>query len=106
MAKKGFKRNKYGAKRTKVDGISFHSMREAKRWSELRILENMGKIKDLRRQVPYKLVMEVKYLADFVYYDVENGKHVTEDSKGFRTADYKRKRKLMLEQHGIEILET
>ena len=47
-----------------------------------------------------------KYVADFVYTDVETGETVVEDTKGFRTDVYKIKRKLMLKVHGIKIKET
>ncbi|MBQ5825401.1 MAG: DUF1064 domain-containing protein, partial [Clostridia bacterium] len=41
---------------------------------------------------------------DFDYY-TKSGKHVVEDTKGFRTADYKIKKKLMLHVHNIRIAE-
>jgi hypothetical protein len=43
-------------------------------------------------------------VADFVY--DENGAEVVEDVKGFKTAVYKRKKRLMAKQHKIEIRET
>lgn len=46
----------------------------------------------------------VYYKADFDYLD-KDGKHVVEDTKGFRTKDYIIKRKLMLYRHGIRISE-
>ena len=47
----------------------------------------------------------VKYIADFVY--KENGQVIVEDVKGKKkTQVYILKRKLMLERHGIKILET
>lgn len=100
----GKRGHKYGAKRTEVDGISFASRKEARRYSELKLLERAGKIENLRRQVRFALVQTVVYIADFQY--VENGEVVVEDVKGYRTAEYKKKRRLMIEQHGIEIKET
>jgi hypothetical protein len=98
------RRHKYAAKRTEVDGISFASRKEARRYSELKLLERAGKIENLRRQVRFALVQTVVYVADFQY--VENGETVVEDVKGYRTAEYKRKRRLMKEQHGVEVRET
>lgn len=107
---------KYGNKKTEVDGITFDSVREARRWQELKLLERAGEIKDLARQVPYVLIpsqkdengktieREVKYIADFVY--EENGKTVVEDTKGFRTKDYILKRKLLLYNYGLRIKEV
>lgn len=102
--------NKYNAKKTYVDGIAFDSRKEAKRYQELKLLERGGVISDLDCQVKFELIPKQEgerpcyYVADFVY--TENGKKVVEDVKGFRTDVYKLKRKLMLERHGIKILET
>ena len=98
--------HKYRARRVVVDGISFASAKEAKRYGELKLLQRGKQISDLRLQVRYKLVMEVVYVADFAYYDRLTGKQVVEDVKGFRTPEYKRKKKLMRDQHGIEITES
>ena len=52
-------RNKYGNKKTVVDGITFDSRKEAKRYQELKLLEKAGEIKDLRRQVVHLLLYQV-----------------------------------------------
>ena len=102
--------SKYNAKKTTVDGITFDSKKESKRYQELRLLERSGQIKDLRWQVPYELIPKQKgeractYYADFIY--TENGEQVVEDSKGVKTKDYIIKRKLMLQVHGIKIKEV
>ena len=108
--------SKYKAKKTVVDGIEFDSRKEARRWSELRLLESAGEIADLRRQVKFVLIpkqldergkvaeRECAYVADFVYR--ENGATVVEDTKGVRTKDYIIKRKLMRYVHGIAISEV
>lgn len=100
--------NKYRNVRTEVDGITFHSKKEAARYSDLKLLERAGQIKDLRIQVPFLFELNdvriCKYFADFVYR--ENGKEVVEDCKGKRTKDYMIKRKLMKAFFAIEIFET
>lgn len=122
--------SKYNSEKITVDGETFHSKKEARRWQELRLLEKAGKIHDLRRQVPFVLIPaqyetyqrwsektgkrlkdvhrciehECVYVADFVY--CKGGIRIVEDSKGVRTADYIIKRKLMLYIHGIRIVET
>lgn len=94
-----FRSNKYHARKVVRDGITFDSAKEAKRYSELRILERCGQISNLRLQVPFELIPKnkeeraVKYIADFVY--DENGKTIVEDVKGMKTRDYIIKRKLM-----------
>lgn len=108
-------RMKYGNKKTTVDGIEFDSVKEAQRWSELKLLERAGVIFNLQRQVPFVLIPKqvrdgktverpVVYKADFVY--TENGQEVVEDTKGMKTKDYIIKRKLMLWEFGIEIKEV
>ena len=125
--------NKYGNKKVIVNGITFDSKREARRYGELLFLEKCGAISDLKRQVTYELVptqkekstkvykkgrkkgqpiegkvieKAVTYIADFVYTDTATGKTVVEDSKGMRTRDYIIKRKLMLFIHDIKIHEV
>lgn len=105
---------KYLNKKTVVDGITFDSKKEAKRYGELKILEKAGQIDTLTLQPKFTLIPSqrradgkeerpVVYIGDFMYR--ENGKFVVEDTKGFRTADYIIKRKLMLKEHGITVRE-
>lgn len=107
--------SKYYNKKVTYDGIEFDSIKEARRYQELKLLLRAGAISDLRLQVPYELIpaqyingkcveRAVKYIADFVY--TENGKEVVEDAKGVRTDTYKIKKKLMLYVHGIRLKET
>ena len=104
------KTNKYGAKKTVVDGITFDSKREAERYGELKLLRLAGKIADLDLQVPFPLtvngVVIGKWVADFVYWDTEEGKWIYEDCKGYRTDLYKRTKKHVEAQYDIKILET
>lgn len=106
--------SKYHAKKTVVDGIEFDSAKEAKRYSKLRALEDAGKIHGLRLQVPFELLPSfecdgvkyrgMKYVADFVY--CRDGKVVVEDCKGFKTPEYKMKKKLMAYFKNINIEES
>ncbi len=119
-------KNKYRNKKAEIDGITFDSIKEAKRYEQLKLLEQAGEITNLQRQVKYILIpsqrdistytktgrekpgkvieRECAYYADFVYTD-KDGTLVVEDTKGMRTSDYKIKRKLMLYVHGIRITE-
>ena len=106
--------SKYNARKTVIDGIQFDSAKEAKRYTRLRALEDEGKIQHLRLQVPFELVPSfecdgvkyrgMKYVADFVY--VRDGKVVVEDCKGFKTPEYKMKKKLMAYINHINIEES
>lgn len=101
--------HKYGAAATEVDGIRFASKREAQRWGELKMMEVAGHISELKRQVPYEIVVYghriCKYVADFVYVDA-SGLVVVEDVKGVKTPLYRLKKRLMLACFGICLKET
>ena len=128
MAKK---ESKYKSKKVTVDGLEFASRKEAKRWTELRILEKAGAISDLKTQVKFVLVpaqreadqvgarggikkgktieRECAYIADFTYLDSKGKLHV-EDVKGYKGGGayevFKIKRKLMLYIHKIKVEEV
>ena len=63
--------NKYGAIPTWVDGIRFHSKKEAERYVMLKRWESEGKIRNLERQVTYHIevngIKVCRYIADFRY---------------------------------------
>lgn len=105
------RKSKYRSIKTTVDDITFDSKKEAKRYQELKLLQCANKIEDLRLQVPYILIdksrygRQIKYIADFVYYDNELKQEIVEDTKGFRTDVYRLKKRLMAETYGIEIKE-
>ena len=103
------KKAKYGNSETEVNGIKFDSKKEADRYRELLLLLKVEKIGLLRMQVEYELnpggTHSLKYVADFVYIIKDTGQTVVEDVKGFRTREYKKKRRLMKKVHGIVINE-
>ena len=108
------KKTKFNNIRTVIDGITFASKRESKRYSELKLLERGNVISDLRLQVPYTLIpaqkgglrneLALKYVADFVYYSKLVNHTIIEDVKGMLNPLYVAKRKLM-KQIGYEITE-
>ena len=103
------RKNKYNAKITEVNGIKFHSAAEARRYLELKLLERAGDISNLELQPRYDFELNGVnmgfYKADFRYFDHSLGQ-VTEDVKGYRTAMYNLKKKMMKAFYGIDILET
>lgn len=105
----GVKKSKYGSKRVEFNGIKFHSQKECSRYKVLKMLEDTGVINQLQLQVKFELKVNdeliEKYVADFTYYD-KQGNYIVEDTKGFKTADYKRKKKWMKNIYKIEILES
>lgn len=103
-------KSKFRSEKTFVGKIIFDSKKEAARYKELRFLEKKGKILYLELQVPFELnqsgSFSYKYIADFVYFDANTNEKIVEDCKGYRTAEYKRKRRLMAKVYGIKIFET
>lgn len=105
------KESKYKAKKTTIDGITFDSKKESKRYLQLKAMEKVGAISKLQLQVPFVLIEKssygrsIKYVADFVYYN-KNGSKVVEDVKGVQTPVYKLKKRLMAEKYGILIQEV
>lgn len=106
------KPSKYKNRITYVDGKRFQSKREADHYLELKLLEELGKISDLKCQVRYELraaplhpgdkpVKIFTYIADFDY--IEKGQLVTEDVKGCITTDFKLKAKIFAANYGREI---
>lgn len=119
------KSNKYSNTKITVDGETFDSKKEYRRYCELKMLERAKEIKNLQRQVKFLLIpsqyeevidakgkpkqkcieRECVYVADFQYQDAKTGNLVVEDTKGVRTKDYIIKRKLMLSVYNIKINE-
>ena len=101
------KPQKYRNEPVVVDGIRFASKFEAKRWGDLRILEQLGRISDLQRQVSYPLhtvggAKITTYVADFVYLEPSD-ELVVEDAKGYETPEFKKKAKWMLSEYGVTV---
>lgn len=110
---------KYKNEKQIVCGIKFDSKKEAKRYGELLLLENVGKIKNLVLQPEFKFEVngkplkandkgarQLKYIADFQYYDHEKEQVVVEDVKGNATAKlsvFRYKKALMWTLYGIDI---
>lgn len=110
--------SKYNSRKTTVDGITFDSKKEARRYLVLKQMEQDGEIKNLRLQVQFELVPSfeiiidgkkrkrrpITYVADFVYY--KGNEKVIEDVKGLRPPVYKIKKKLFEYKFKTTIKET
>jgi len=102
-------RSKFGAVRTTVDGITFASKKEAKRYQELRLLERAKEITDLILQPRFPLQIHGKSLGSYVgdfQYTVDGVREVVEDVKGVRTPVYRLKKKIVEAIYGITIQEV
>lgn len=97
--------------RTVVDGRTFASKKEARRYGELVLLQRAGRITGLLTQVRYTFefrgVKLCDYYSDFDYH--EDGVHVVEDVKSPFTRKnpvYRLKRKMMLAFYKVDIREV
>ena len=111
------KKPRYRNEPVTVDGEKFASKKQYARWCQLKMLEQAGKVSNLRREVPFELAPSVtldgkkkpavRYFADAVY--KEDGVEVVEDTKSpitRRDPVYRIKRHLMMSVLGIEIREV
>jgi hypothetical protein len=111
--------NKYRNVKTVVDGITFDSKAEARRYSELKLLERANEIRDLKLQPRYPLAIgdrpisirnkhgvkrKVVYIADFQY--EQAGEIFIEDVKGYDTPTSRLKRGIVEAQYGIRVREV
>lgn len=122
IKKTNMEKSKYGNKKTTYKGIKFDSKGECERYKELKLLENIGKIEELKTQVKFKLqpsykignktIRAITYVADFTYYSIKkkNGiefrDFIVEDFKGYKTQVYRIKKKMFEYKYGVEIKET
>ena len=103
---------KYRNVKVSLDGITFHSRKEANRYSELKLLLKAGEITDLELQKKFPMVVNgqkvCEYWSDFHYKD-RTGQEVTEDTKSPITRKeptYRLKNKLFKALYGREIREV
>jgi len=97
------KHNKFNAKKTTIDGITFDSKAEANYYLELKTRLRAGEIKGFERQPEFELLpafakhgkkyQSMKYTADFLITHLDGSQEVIE-VKGMRTRDYMLRMKL------------
>ena len=101
--------NKYGAKKTVLDGIKFDSIAESRYYSELKLRKRAGDIEDFELQPEFelqekyrdtdgKMIRAIKYKADFLVH--HKGLEEIVDVKGIQTPVFKLKWKLLKHKYG------
>jgi hypothetical protein len=92
------KRNKYGSKITEYNGRKYHSAAEAKQAAELDLLLRCRQIVSWDAQVPMPIRINGIYICtlilDFGVHE-SRGKFYYIETKGFKTAIYRLKLKLL-----------
>lgn len=99
--------NKYGAKKTVLDGIRFDSQAEARYYAELQTRAKAGEVYEVELQPRFSLTINGElvgsYRADFQFYDATQKRMRVVDVKGVETRDFKIKKKLMRAIHKIDV---
>lgn len=103
--------NKYGnTKFVDSKGNKWDSKLEFNHYGYLIFLEKAKKISDLNRQVRIKLGIskecKAHYVADFTYFDMQKGKWIVCDVKGFETPEFKLKLKWLLDMYSDFVFEV
>lgn len=102
------KRSKYRSTPVTIDGIVFASKHEGRVYEELKIMQRVGEVKAFRRQIPFVVKINdkdmCKYYCDFLVQFADGHVEVW-DAKGYRTKEYRLKKKLVEAQHGVKIIE-
>ena len=96
--------SKYHNAKTEASGMTFQSGHEAAGVGNLILLEAQHEIFALRLQVRFPLSEKITYVSDAVYLDNELQPHIV-DFKGFKTPEFKLKKKLFKSVYGQEIEE-
>ena len=93
-------KNKYNAKRTTLDGITFASKAEANYYAGLKLREKAGEVAGVELQRRFALLgpdgaLISVYVADFCFWDHVADRFRCIDVKGIETPAFKMKRKMM-----------
>ncbi len=97
--------SKYYNVRTEVDGILFHSKKEAAYYSDLLFAKKSGELLYFLRQVGIHITPKRRYVVDFVEF-WKNGEIRYVDVKGFKTPTYKLKKDMIEHLYPIKIIEA
>lgn len=100
--------SKYRAQKITIDGITFASKAEGQYYTQLKLLQRAGEVKEFKLQPRYKLlptfrkngktIRGIDYVADFLV-TYRDGHQELIDVKGMRTPVYTMKKKMMEYQY-------
>src|SRR3990167_7460322 len=95
-------RHKFKAVQAERDGMKFPSKLEAKRYDELKLLQEGGQVVFFLRQVPFHLPGGVKYVCDFQVF-WSDGTVTCEDTKGMKTESFRAKKRMVEALYPVQI---
>jgi hypothetical protein len=101
---KGFKKHKYKANKTSIDGHTFDSQKEAEYYCELKNRLKANDIKGFCLQPTFILAAGLKYKADFIIFNNDGTQEII-DVKGFKTKEYITKKKVFEDKFNLKIKE-
>lgn len=117
---KAAKRNKFNAQKVELDGMTFDSKKEYRRYIELKAMQQRGEITRLEHHTKFELAPKTKlegekrakpalrYFADFTYFNAV-GQYIVEDVKSEATRkkdSYRNKKHLMKTVLNIDVREV
>ena len=106
----GGSHHKYNARKTTIDGYTFDSLAEGRRYQQLKLAVKSGDISNLIIQPEFvlqdgftdnqgKRQQAIKYRGDFEYLDKNTNELVIEDVKGKKTQVFLIKKKMFLKRY-------
>lgn len=107
------RRSKYNNRKVTLDGKKFDSIKESFVYSQLKLREKAGEIKDLECQHKIPLVAHnfatgagerfAWYVCDFKFYDLREARVRYVDAKGVKTAMFNMKARIVAACYGIQV---
>ena len=101
---RNYKKAKYRANKTSVDGHTFDSQKEADYYCELKLRLQAKEINGFCLQPIFILAPGLKYKADFIVFNKDNSTEVI-DVKGFKTKEYIAKKMVFEDKYNLKIIE-
>jgi hypothetical protein len=100
------KKSKFGNEKITIDGWTFDSKLEGRRYQELKLLQQVGKVRYFLCQVPFRLPGHVIFRVDFMIQwgsGLYDGGVTFEDTHGADTDIKKLKLKQVKDLYGVEV---
>ena len=101
---RNYKKAKYRANKTSVDGHTFDSQKEADYYCQLKIRLQAKEINGFCLQPTFMLAPKLKYKADFIVFNKDNSTEII-DVKGVKTKEYIAKKKVFEDKFNLKITE-
>jgi len=95
-------KHKFHAKPTIRNGIKFQSTKEGKYYDELLLRQKAGEVLFFLRQPMFDFPGNVRHRADFIEFWTDGTVHFV-DTKGYKTKDFIRNKKMVEALYPIEI---